>query len=110
MGLTPFLSLLRSGRLDQPTTMIYLYRAEADALFLDELRAIAGRLPQLTLRLTATGDEMPNPASMLDDADEVTKGEFWLCGPPPMIEIFTRYLHRRGIANRRLHFENFGSL
>jgi predicted ferric reductase len=110
MGLTPFLSLLRSGRLDRPTTMIYLYRAEADALFLDELRKIAGRLPQLTLRLTATGDGMPNPASILDGADEVTKGEFWLCGPPPMIEIFTRYLHRRGIANRRLHFENFGSL
>ncbi len=110
IGLTPFLSLLRFGRLDRPTTMIYLYRAEADALFLDELRAIAGQLPQLTLRVTATGDGMPDPVSILDGAGEVAKGEFWLCGPPPMIEIFTRYLHRRGIANRRVHFENFGSL
>ena len=110
IGLTPFLSLLRSGGLDRPTTMIYLYRTEADALFLDELRAIAGRLPQLTLKLTATGDGMPDPASILDEAGEVAKGEFWLCGPPPMVKIFTRYLHRRGIANRRVHFENFGSL
>ena len=110
MGVTPFLSLLRSGRLVGPTTMIYLYRIEADALFLDELRTIAGQLPQLTLRLTATGNDMLNPATILDDADEVAKGEFWLCGPPPMIEIFSRYLHRHGIKNRRLHFENFGSL
>ncbi len=94
----------------RPSTMIYLYRVEADALFLDELRTIAERLPQPTLRLTATGDDIPNPASILDGAGEVAKGEFWLCGPPPMIEIFTRYLHRRRIANRRVHFENFGSL
>jgi predicted ferric reductase len=110
IGLTPFLSLLRAGSLDRPTTMIYLYRVEADALFLDELREIAGRLPQLTLRLIATGDGMPDPASILDGAGETGTGEFWLCGPPPMIEIFSRYLHRRGIANRRMHFENFGSL
>jgi predicted ferric reductase len=110
MGLTPFLSVLRAGRLNRPTTMIYLYRVEAEALFLDELQAIAGRLPQLTLRLTATSDDMPDPASILDDASEVAKGEFWLCGPPPMVAIFTRYLHRRGVASRRMHFENIGSL
>jgi predicted ferric reductase len=51
IGLTPFLSLLRSGRLERPTTMIYVYHAEADALFLDELQDIARRLPHLTLML-----------------------------------------------------------
>jgi predicted ferric reductase len=110
IGLTPFLSLLRSGHLERSTTMIYLYRAEADAIFLDDLQDIARRLPHLTLRLIATGGHTLDPATILGDADEVARGEFWLCGPPPMIETIRKYLHRRAIANRRLHFENFGSL
>jgi len=110
IGLTPFLALLRGGRLDQPTTLIYLYRSEADGLFLEELRAMATRLPGLTVRLIATGDDVFDPASILPASAAIDNGEFWLCGPPPMVEKFTRFLHRRGIANRRMHFENFEAL
>ncbi len=74
IGLTPFLFLLRSGRLERPTTMIYLYRAEADAIFLDELQDIARRLPHLTLRLIATGGNKLDPATILGDADARRRG------------------------------------
>ena len=110
IGLTPFLALLRAGRLDRPTTLIYLYRTEEDALFLDELRAMASRLPKLTLQLIATGDDALDPANVLQASVDVANGEFWLCGPPVMIETFTRFLHQRRIVNRRMHFEDFGSL
>lgn len=109
-GITPFLALLRAGRLDQPTTLIYLYRSEGNALFVDELRAIAASLPKLTLRLKATGADPIDPQNVIPADDDVGKGEFWLCGPPPMINAFTRFLRKRGIVNRRMHFENFGAL
>jgi len=43
IGITPFLALLRAGPLSQQTTLVYLYRAEADAAFLQELRAFAAK-------------------------------------------------------------------
>ncbi len=110
IGLTPFLSLLRAGRLDRPTTLVYLFRTEAEALFVAELRSLAERLPLLTLRLTPTGDDNLDPARVLPASSEIAQGEFWLCGPPPMIEKFARFLRRNGIANRLMHFENFGPL
>ncbi|WP_298358220.1 ferric reductase-like transmembrane domain-containing protein [Rhodoblastus sp.] len=110
VGITPFLALLRAGRLDSPTTLIYLYRSGADALFVDELRAHAARWPKLTLLLKATGNEPMDPESVLPAEKQIGKGEFWLCGPPPMVETFARFLRRRGVAYRRMHFENFGPL
>jgi predicted ferric reductase len=110
MGITPFLALLRAGRLDRPTILIYLFPSERDALFVNDLRAIAASLPKLTLRLVATGNNPVEPGSVFPAGDDTARGEFWLCGPPPMIEAFTRFLRQRGIANRRMHFENFGPL
>jgi predicted ferric reductase len=110
VGLTPFLSLLREGKLERPTTLIYLYRSQGDALFLDELRAAAASSPTLTLRLTETGDAPIDPAAVIPAGEEIGEAEFWLCGPPPMAEAFARHLRRRGIAARRMHFESFGSL
>ncbi|WP_294537268.1 ferric reductase-like transmembrane domain-containing protein [uncultured Rhodoblastus sp.] len=110
IGITPFLALLRAGRLDRPTTLIYLYRSEGDALFVDELNAIAANLPNLALRLRATGDEPIDPESVLPPGEDVAKAEFWLCGPPPMIELLAGFLRRRGLTNRWMHFENFGAL
>lgn len=110
IGITPFLSLLRAGRLDHPTTLIYLYRSETDALFVEELREIAATLPKLTLRFVQTGDDPVDLKNVVPADGEVGGAEFWLCGPPPMIKTFADHLRRRGIANRRMHFENFGPL
>ena len=110
VGVTPFLSLLREGRLERPTTLIYLYRSQAEALFVEELRALAAASPQLTLRLMETGDAPADPAKLIPATEEVEGGEFWLCGPPPMVESFKRYLRGRRVSARHMHFENFGML
>jgi ferredoxin-NADP reductase len=68
IGITPFLALLRAGPLSQETRLVYLYRAEADAAFLQELRALAERDPQLSLQALATGNEPPNLDSLLPEA------------------------------------------
>ena len=109
IGITPFMGLLRAGRLERPTTLIYLCRSESEALFAEELRALAASRTNFTLVLRATGDRPIDPQTVVPDAD-LSKAEFWLCGPPPMIEAFAGFLRRRGVVNRRMHFEDFGPL
>jgi predicted ferric reductase len=110
IGITPFMALLRCGPLKRPTTLIYLYRSQGDALFLEELNAMAASQPLLTPRLVSTGDDPIDPRRVIPTDGDIGKAEFWLCGPPPMIDTFAHFLHWRGIANRRLHFEDFGPL
>ena len=108
IGITPFLALLRAGPLSQQTTLVYLYRAEADAAFLQELRAFAERDPQLSLQALATRTEPPNLDSLLPAAHELARHECYLCGPPGMLAAVRQSLHERGIKPRHIHFKNFG--
>lgn len=107
IGVTPFVALLRSGPVTQPTTLLYLYREETDAAFLHELEALAEKNPQLSLRAVATGSEPPDLNSLLPDMQRPAKYECYLCGPPAMIAALKRVLRDRGIAPRHIHFENF---
>lgn len=108
IGITPFLALLRADLVNQPTTLLYLYRAEADAAFLQELRALAERDPQLSLQALVTGNDPPNLDSLLPPACELAEIECYLCGPPGMIAAVRQCLYERGIKPRHIHFENFG--
>ena len=108
IGITPFLALLRAGPVSQPTTLVYLYRAEGDAAFLPELRELAERDPQLSLQALATGNEPPNPDSFLPAPGQLGGSECYLCGPPGMVATLRQALRTRGITPRHIHFENFG--
>ena len=108
IGITPFLALLRAGPLSQRTTLVYLYRAEADAAFLQELRALAERDPHLSLQALATGNEPSDVNAFLPDAVKLAGVECYLCGPPGMLAAVRQSLHARGIQPRHIHFENFG--
>lgn len=108
IGVTPFLALLRAGPVAQPTTLLYLYRTEADAAFLQELRAAAERDPHFSLQALATGKAAPDLERLLPAAKELAGRECYLCGPPGMLAAARRSLDSRGIAPRHIHFENFG--
>lgn len=108
IGLTPFLALLRSQPITQPTTLLYLYRGESDAAFLHELADMAESNPQLTIRPMATGSEPPEFDRLLPEAPQLAGYACYLCGPPGMITALKRSLRERGIPAGRIHFENFG--
>lgn len=107
IGVTPFLALLRAAPVAQPTTLLYLYRADADAAFLQELRDRADSDPHFFLQAVATGDEAPDLDTLLPCAKNLAGQECYLCGPPGMVAAARRSLHGRGIAPRHIHFENF---
>lgn len=107
IGITPFLAQLRAAPLDQPTQLLYLYRSESDAAFLDELQVLAAKDPQLTLRAVATGPTLPDLNALLPAAPGLAQRDCYLCGPPGMLFGLRQVLHERGIKPRHIHFENF---
>ena len=107
MGITPFLAQLRAGSLKQQTLLLYLYRSEADAAFVDEIRAMAVRDPNLSLRAVATGKDVPDLSLLLPDAAVLTQHDCYLCGPPGMVAGLIKALSLKGITPRHIHFENF---
>lgn len=107
MGITPFLAQLRAGSLKQQTLLLYLYRSEADAAFVDEIRAMAVRDPNLSLRAVATGKDVPDLSLLLPDAAVLTQHDCYLCGPPGMVAGLRKALSLKGITPRHIHFESF---
>jgi predicted ferric reductase len=107
IGVAPFIGLLRSRHLGDPTTLLYLYRSEAEAAFLPELRAIAASDPHFSLHGVATGDELPDLEQILPSASQLSGAECYFCGPPGLIGALKRVLGARGVAARQFHYENF---
>lgn len=107
IGITPFLAQIRAGLLNQQTLLLYLYRAEADAAFMDEIRAMAACDPNLSLRAVATGNDVPDLTLLLPDATALTQHDCYLCGPPGMVAGLRKALSLKGITPRHIHFENF---
>jgi len=107
IGITPFLAQLRAGQLKQRTLLLYLYRAEADAAFLEEIRAMAANNPNFSVQTIATGKDVPDLNIILPDAAALAQHDCYLCGPPGMVAGLRRSLRDRGITPRHIHFENF---
>jgi predicted ferric reductase len=107
IGITPFLAQMRAGLLKQQTLLLYLYRAEADAAFMDEIRTLAAHDPNLSLRAVATGKDAPDLSRLLPDAVSLAKHDCYLCGPPGMVAGLRKALSHKGISPRHIHFENF---
>jgi len=107
VGITPFIGLLRAGKLAQATTLIYLYRRDVDAAFLAELEQLARADSQFTFRACATGDEIPDLAPLLPERNVLVACDCYLCGPPGMIAAARRQLRQAGVRPRAIHFESF---
>lgn len=107
IGITPFLAILRSEPLSQPTRLLYLFRSTADAAFLDELQALAERDAHLILEALPTGAGIPNVEKLLPASDLLSGKECYLCGPPALIESLSRVLKDRGVGEQNIHFESF---
>jgi len=107
IGITPFLGFLRQSPLNSPTTLIYLYRGEPDAAYLDELTALSAGCAGLSLQAEATGSGLPDLNGLLPEAAALANHECYLCGPPGLIEAVSRILLARNVPLERIHFEHF---
>ena len=107
IGITPFLARLRSGPLTQSVRLIYLHRNAADAAYLNELDELAAHQPQLSLKVVASGDGLPDLNTLLPTAAELTHCPCYLCGPMGLIKAAVALLKQRGVPAKHIHFDRF---
>lgn len=111
IGITPFLSVLRSMEPGHGKTvrLYYCVRTAAEALFLDELTAQAGAAGGVTVL------PIDSEKGLRLDAETIRKelhgehGEwgYYFCGPKPLVEAVTAGLIGHGVSERRIHTEEF---
>lgn len=107
VGITPFMAALRDRPPAQPTTLIYLYRRDEEAAFLDELRALAVADPCFELRSQACGEELPALDELLATVSCLAERQVQACGPSGLVEALRESLRRLGLPAASMHFESF---
>lgn len=111
IGLTPFLSKLRAMQPgdEREIHLVYAAREEQDAIFLDELKARAAELGNITLiplfseegnfaRVDKMKENLPDPLNTY---------EYFMCGPKPMIDGLMKDLKSEGVSRKKIHTEAF---
>jgi predicted ferric reductase len=114
IGVTPFLSLLRhvaegKARDTGPIQFVWAVRDRADAVYLEEILALANGLPSVRFHLHVTATDGLLTASRLDAlvGASVTGRRILLCGPPPMMHALTAQLVAQGVRRSQIVSEEF---
>nr|WP_315491164.1 2Fe-2S iron-sulfur cluster-binding protein [uncultured Rhodoferax sp.] len=123
IGITPMVSMLRWSLVNQPQRAVHLFygvRNSADHAFKSQLEALAGSTPAFTLHVVYSS---AGPSDVLDrdyqhagyiDIDLLRytlahcRHQFYVCGPPPMMQSLVPALRDWGVQEADIHYESFG--
>lgn len=118
-GITPMVAMLRyidDLCLKVDVTLIYCVRTEQDIIFGNELAAIQKRVPEFrqVLVLSQAGAEWKGWKGRLRrelverEIKQPLESTFFLCGPPPFMELARSILKEMGVDSARVLQESFG--
>ncbi len=111
IGLTPFLSFIRDmkGDLSHDVHLFYTVRHPDEALFVDEILAIAAKNPRLKLyiRYSATQGSLTVEEIARHAAGNLPAHHVYMCGPLPMIQAFEKKFLDIGVPGNHIHYEEF---
>jgi predicted ferric reductase len=111
IGLTPFLSFLRDmdGNLAHDVDFYYTVRHPEEALFMDEIQAVAEKNPRLKARIrcSATEGSLTVEEIVKNTGGSLSDHDIYLCGPLPMIQAFEKKFVSLGVAENNIHYEEF---
>ena len=118
-GLAPMMAMLKtlagSDRANLPIVLCFGVSRPCDLYGIEELRALAKRLPNADLRMAMVEPEGAWPGhkgfvtGLLGQADVGTRTRAYLCGPPPMIASARRQLRDFGVPEPSIYAEEFVS-
>jgi propane monooxygenase reductase subunit len=118
-GMAPILCLLRSmaeASSERLATYYYGARARRDLCYLEEMEALARRLPGFrfvpALSDPVVGEEWAGEVGMITDVvrrgeDSLARADAYLCGPPPMIDAAIPVLAGLGVDPDHIYFDKF---
>lgn len=111
IGLTPFLSSIRDMKPDDDRQihLVYAAREEKDAVFLEELKARAENLGNVTLvpLFSDEGNFARVDMMKIKLPDDLSTYDYFLCGPKPMVESLVNDLRKEGVDKTQIHTEAF---
>jgi predicted ferric reductase len=107
IGIAPFVAALRAAPCKVDTTLLYFYRSQRDAAFIEELQEHAASDPRLELIASASGERMPDLTELLEHVPHLERRHVFVCGPSAMMELVTADLRRRGMPRDSIHCEIF---
>ena len=111
IGLTPFLSKLRSMKKGDPRQihLVYAAREEQDAIFLDELKERAAELGNVTIvpLFSDEGNFARVDMMKVKLPDALASYDYFMCGPKPMIDGIMGDLTKEGVPRSKIHTEAF---
>ena len=111
IGVTPFLAFARSLSSEPkgPIRFYYCVPDRAKACFIDELEAIATRIPnfELVLMESSRGDRLDASRIALDAGPALADARIFFCGPKGMREGLKSGLAEKGVKPGRFHYEEF---
>lgn len=123
IGLTPMLSMLNyvaETGASREVWFFYGIRNGREHVMKDQLSGLRSRHPNIRI-VTCYSDPLPEDREGADyDHPErvsvelmkkelgVSNFDFYVCGPPPMMESITKDLYAWGVPEERVHFESFG--
>jgi predicted ferric reductase len=117
IGITPFISMLRyiyDSKLDKNITLIWGNKSFADIAFKDELEKMGSEMPSLKVIYIMSGQQDWQGEKGYVDAEKIKKyisdfnvTQFFVCGPPVMMNGVIKALKQLGISKKYIHFERF---
>lgn len=115
IGITPFLSMLHAEAAVPANDglalhLIWSVRTPDDAVYHDEILALASAVPALRyhLHVSAQDGRLDHAVLVkLVGAETMSSARFYLCGPVPMLRTLTTQFARQGIEPQRIVYEEF---
>jgi predicted ferric reductase len=111
IGLTPFLSFVRDmdGNLQHNVDLYYTVRHPEEAIFVDELAAVAAKNPRLNVhvRYSAKEGSLTIEDIVKNAGGNISGYDVYLCGPWPMMQAFEKKFMDLGLPKDNIHYEEF---
>lgn len=122
-GMAPILSLLRhmaEKKTSRSVTFYYGARNPADLFYLDEIRQLGAQtadfrfVPCLSETWPDDWSELgvPGESGLVTDVvqrqqEDMAAADYYLCGPPPMVDAALGLLESNGVPYEQVHFDKF---
>jgi predicted ferric reductase len=110
IGITPFLSMARSLQAGEyQVELYYCAKTQAELVFIEELLAMAGRLPD-NLKIfpfCADNQGILNANTVYKTSGGLLGKDIFLCGPPAMMKNLKQQFKEMGVPGRNIHSEEF---
>jgi predicted ferric reductase len=109
IGITPFLSFIRHGRLDREIDFYYTVRTREEALFLDEIEAAVKQNPKFRafVRFSIETGSLTVDEIVKNADGDVRDRHIYMCGPLGMVQAFAEKFKAASVPAESIHYEEF---